>query len=69
MGPDLNRGMLLFSEGKPLGKDGLWWLKIHLANKWGKDKLPLNDRALYAESMMEIVDRVAEDPKNNLDWL
>ncbi len=41
MGPDINRGMLSFSEGKRLGKEGLWWLKVHLANKFGKDKLPL----------------------------
>ena len=69
MGPDINRGMLNFSEGKPIGKEGLWWLKVHLSNKWGQDKLPLNERAKYAESMMEDVHRMAEDPKNNLDWL
>lgn len=69
MGPDLNRGMLLFSDGKALGKDGLFWLKVHLANKFGKDKLPLNERAKFAESIIETVHRVAEDPKNKLDWL
>ena len=42
MGADLNRGILTFSEGKRLGEDGLWWLKVHFANKWGKDKLPLD---------------------------
>jgi DNA-directed RNA polymerase len=45
MGPDINRGMLLFSDGKKLGKEGLFWLKVHLANKFGKDKLPLIERA------------------------
>ena len=45
MGPDLNRGILEFSEAKKLGKDGLWWLKVHLANKIGEDKLPLEGRA------------------------
>ena len=39
MGCDYNRGLLLFSEGKILGKRGLYWLKIHLANKMGQDKL------------------------------
>lgn len=69
MGDDLNRGLLLFSEAKPLGEDGLRWLKIHLANVIGQDKLPLDDRAGYADSIMDAVHRCAEDPKNNLDWL
>jgi len=41
MGADLARGILEFAEGKELGTHGLRWLKIHLANKIGKDKLPL----------------------------
>ena len=69
MGADLNRGILEFSEGKPLGKEGLFWLKVHLSNKIGKDKLPLKERALYAESIMETVHSCADDPKNNLEWL
>jgi DNA-directed RNA polymerase, mitochondrial len=69
MGADINRGLLEFGEGKPLGKDGLFWLKVHLANKIGKDKLPIKERAEYAESIMETVHKCAEDPKNNLEWL
>jgi len=69
MGADINRGILEFAEGKPLGKDGLFWLKVHLANKIGKDKLPLSERALYAESIIDTVHKCAEDPKNNLEWL
>jgi len=69
MGADLNRGILEFSEAKPLGEKGLWWLKIHLANKIGKDKLPLDDRAKYAESIIDTVHLCAADPKNNLEWL
>lgn len=59
MGDDINRGLLEFTEPKRLGKRGLWWLKIHLANKIGKDKLPLVDRAGYADSIMETVLRCA----------
>jgi DNA-directed RNA polymerase, mitochondrial len=69
MGADLNRGMLLFTESKPIGERGLWWLKVHLSNKIGKDKLPLDERAAYADSIMDMVHRVADDPKNNLEWL
>ena len=69
MGADINRGILEFSKGKPLGKDGLWWLKVHLANKIGEDKLPLVGRAAYTDSIMEKVLRCAKDPKANLEWL
>jgi len=69
MGADINRGLLEFGDGKPLGKDGLFWLKVHLANKIGKDKLPIKDREAYAESIMDVVHKVADDPKANTDWL
>ena len=69
MGNDINRGILEFSEPKPLGKHGLYWLKVHLSNKMGNDKLPLDGRAAYAESIMETVHKCAENPNNNLEWL
>jgi len=44
MGNDLSRGLLLFSKGKKLGETGLRWLKIHIANLMGYDKLSYDDR-------------------------
>lgn len=41
---DAARGLLEFSIGKPLGKDGLKWLMIRLANCFGVDKCSFNDR-------------------------
>jgi DNA-directed RNA polymerase, mitochondrial len=38
LGSDLSRALLLFGEKKPLGKDGLRWLKVHLANIYGNNK-------------------------------
>ena len=69
MGADISRGILEFSEGKKLGESGLHWMKIHLANKLGKDKLPLNDRAAYTDSVIDIVHKCALDPRNNKEWL
>lgn len=51
-GDDLCRSLLQFSEGKPLGDKGFFWLSIHLANLIGDDprtgmnvdKLGLQDR-------------------------
>jgi len=49
MGADISRGLLEFSAGKPIGKEGLRWLKIHLANKMGKDKMSMADRQIYVD--------------------
>ena len=67
IGNDLCRGMLEYSDSKPLGEEGLRWLKIHLANVIGNDKLPLDGRAEYIDSIIDIVHKCAEDPYNN-DW-
>lgn len=69
MGADISRGLLQYCEGKPLGKRGLYWLKIHFANKMGKDKLSLSEREQYTNSMLPWIHKVARDPQNNLEWL
>jgi DNA-directed RNA polymerase len=69
LGSDINRGLLEYSQAKPLGKNGLRWLKIHLANVIGKDKLPLDQRELYVESIIDTVHKCAKDPYRHLDWL
>merc|ERR1719261_1258905 len=38
IGDDVSRGLLAFAEKRPLGKDGLFWLKVSLANLLGEDK-------------------------------
>ena len=35
---DSNRALMLFATGKPLGENGLDWLKIHLVNLHGEKK-------------------------------
>lgn len=69
MGADLARGILEFSEGKELGDDGIRWLKINLANHIGKDKLPLNERVAYVDSILDEVHKCANDPYNHVFWL
>lgn len=66
---DICRGLLMFGEGKRLGKSGLRWLKVHLANKMGKDKLPNVEREAYGESLIPLVERICKDPIGNREWL
>ncbi|CAG8446044.1 12427_t:CDS:10 [Ambispora leptoticha] len=68
LGDDLCRGLLLFHEGKPLGKEGYKWLKIHLANLCGVDKVSFEDRVKYTEeNMINILDS-ANNPLNGEKW-
>jgi len=49
VGDDLCRGLLTFGNKKPLGEDGLRWLRIHLANVYGYDKASFDQRARFAQ--------------------
>jgi DNA-directed RNA polymerase, mitochondrial len=68
VGSDLCRGMLTFAESKPLGKRGLFWLKVHLANFAGKDKMPFEKRAAYTDDNMENVRASVANPFSENPW-
>lgn len=68
MGQDMCRGMLMFGEGKPVGKRGLHWLKVHLANVYGNDKITFEDRAQWTESMMDHIQASVADPLGGSQW-
>ncbi|WOK98268.1 hypothetical protein Cni_G06978 [Canna indica] len=67
---DLCRGMLEFAEGKPLGKSGLRWLKIHLANIYGGgvEKLCYDKRLLFVENHLSEIFDSAENPIDGKRW-
>ncbi|KAI6367753.1 hypothetical protein MCOR25_004829 [Pyricularia grisea] len=68
MGADLCRSMLLFDKGKPLGEDGIHWLKVHLANVYGFDKASLSERAQFAVDHMEDIVDSATNPLSGKRW-
>ncbi len=68
LGSDLCRGMLRFADTRPLGKEGLQWLKIHLANLCGKDKLSFEGRVAYVDSKMAEVKDSAARPLEGRGW-
>ena len=69
MGADMSRGLLEYGDGKPLGKDGFYWLLIHFANCMGKDKLTFPERIQYAEEMTDVAIKCAKDPYLHIDWM
>ncbi|CCA72321.1 related to RPO41-DNA-directed RNA polymerase, mitochondrial [Serendipita indica DSM 11827] len=68
LGDDLSRGLLLFAEGKPLGKRGIRWLKIHLANLYGYDKATFDDRETFSTEHLEEIYDSAENPLTGRQW-
>lgn len=70
MGDDITRGLLEFAEGRPLGKRGLSWLHVQLANTAGFDKASLEDRENFAKKMLpEIMDSADKPLDGNRWWL
>lgn len=61
-GDDLQRGLLEFVEGDPLTPEGEWWLKLHIANSFGKGKDSFSDRIAWADENAEWFQRIAQDP-------
>jgi len=70
LGSDLCRGLLEFAEGKPLGKGGLRWLKIHLANLYagGIEKLSYDGRLAFIENHINDIIDSADNPVNGNRW-
>ncbi|KAK2586475.1 hypothetical protein KPH14_010745 [Odynerus spinipes] len=69
LGSDLARSILIFAQGKPLGSQGLDWLKIHTINLTGlKKREPIINRLKFAnENIDKIVDS-AERPLTGDMW-
>ena len=67
---DLCRGVLEFGEGRPLGKSGLQWLKIHLANLYagGIEKLSYEDRVAFVENHLDDISDSARNPISGERW-
>lgn len=66
---DVARSLFVFANGKPLGDEGLDWLKIHIVNLTGlKKKASNSERLAYANEVMgEILDS-ADNPLDGRRW-
>jgi DNA-directed RNA polymerase, mitochondrial len=68
MGGDLSRALLVFAEGKTLGERGLRWLKIQIANLYGKDKIPFDDRIKFVDEKLPEIFDSAKNPLDGGRW-
>lgn len=70
MGADNARGLLVFAHGKELSSEGLWWLKVHLANVYGYDKASFQERVEFTEThLSEVRDSVNAPFEGGRWWL
>jgi DNA-directed RNA polymerase len=68
-GDDLCRGLLEFADGKPLGKDGGFWLASHIAGLFDIDKVPFEERAAWTWAHDEEIMAAALSPEDdNAFW-
>lgn len=54
-GGDIAKALLHFSERKRLGQAGLYWLKVHIANCFGYDKVRFNARAAWVDANLDVL--------------
>ena len=68
-GQSYTKSLLELGEGRYLNEEGVYWLKIHTANVYGKDKEEYEERIKWFEDNEDTILRVASDPLTNLsDW-
>ncbi len=61
-GDDASKGLLRFAEGKPLGARGAYWLKVHIANLFGVDKVPFDERVAWTEAHSAQLEDAGRNP-------
>ena len=59
---DAVKGCLNFAKGKRLGADGLFWLKVHVANCAGYDKHTPEIKAKWTEDNLQLIMEFVDNP-------
>ena len=67
-GNDLSRGLLMFANGVPITKQGIYWLGVYIASLAGNDKLPFNDRMTWTQENHEAIYAAGHEPMDDLWW-
>lgn len=67
-GNDMQKGLLTLAVGKPIGADGFKWLKVHLANCAGVDKVKFEERIKWVEDNHENIMATAASPMDSIEW-
>lgn len=64
-GSDATKAVVQFARKKALGRRGVYWLKVHIANCFGFDKKRFKERAAWTDTNWEFLLQGAADPANS----
>lgn len=64
-GSDMAKAALQFHRKKPLGKRGVFWLKVHIANCFGHDTGKFEERAAWTDSVWDRLAASLERPEDS----
>lgn len=67
-GPSYSKALLEFAEGQYLDDIGVYWLKIHLANEYGHDKLPYEERIQWVDNNINYIYDTGAKPMDNISF-
>jgi DNA-directed RNA polymerase len=73
---DRVRSLFLFNNGKRIGRKGIYWLAVHVANcgafkdehKVGLDKKPIKEKARWVRDNLMLLTDYAKRPLANTGW-
>lgn len=69
-GQDLHRGLLTFTEGKPIkSHQDAGWLAVHLANCFGEDKQSYEERIEWVQENRDMWLSIDADPLADRRWI
>ena len=67
-GCDFDKGLCMLGMKKKQTERGRWWLKIHIANNFGVDKVSFEDRVKWVDEHEAELRASVEDPISNRFW-
>lgn len=64
-GSEISKALLHFADKRPLGAEGLYWLKVHVANCFGFDKAHFTARAAWADERKDTLFAGLDAPEDS----
>jgi DNA-directed RNA polymerase, mitochondrial len=71
IGSDRMRSLFLFADPQPIGEAGIYWLKVHLANRGEFNsihKAPFSDRVAWVDANLDKIEATVCDPLKDNFW-